>query len=91
MTTVVPFPLNRVRVAFTQEDRAALDRLVGRLRRAGAHAVEVEGGQGAAQAFVTGVEGETLMIVRKSPTGVSVHSGFADQTLWHGRNLHAYA
>lgn len=90
MGAVIPFPAQRT-VEFDIAERIALDRLVRRLRSAGAVGWEVETGPGLARAYVTGAEDETLLIVSKSGAGISVTSGYAHRLLWRGDTLERYA
>ena len=91
MGIVIAFPRRPAGAAFGPEDRAALDRLVERLRHAGALRWEVEQRPGHARAYVLGAEDETLLIVSKSGTGITVGSGYANELLWQGDRLAGYA
>lgn len=87
MGMVIPFAARRPPAVLGPEDRSALDRLVMRLRPAGAVGWETDG----ARAYVVGAEGETLLIVAKAADGVAVLSGFAHRLLWRGERLAGYA
>lgn len=87
MGIVIAFPSRRPAAAFGPEDRAALDRLVARLREAGALRWESDG----ARAYVLGAEDETLLIVAKGGAGITVSSGFGHELLWRGDLLAGYA
>jgi len=70
MGVVIPF---RPRPApWTPSDLAALDRLVAELPGATDWEVDADG----SRAFVTGAEDETLLIVRRDPTGFAVLKGW---------------
>ena len=87
MGQVVGFPGRPPAAAFGPDDRAALDRLVDRLRPAGAVGWEAEGGR----AYVLGAEDETLLIVAKGAAGIVVSNGLAHELLWRGERLPGYA
>lgn len=91
MAEILKFPERRAAIHFSPEDRAALQRLLARLRPAGAIGIDEESGPGAATAYLVGAEGETMIIVRKTSTGVFVESGFAAATLWSGPEVAQYA
>ena len=91
MADILNFPERRAAILFSPEDRAALSRLLDRLRPAGAVGIDEEPGPGIARAFVVGAEGETLIMVRKTRSGVSIDSGFGAATLWSGREVAQYA
>lgn len=91
MGTVIPFPRRRPASAFGPDDRAALDRLVHRLRPSGAVRWEIEERTDHARAYVLGAEDETMLIVAKSTGGITVNSGFAHELLWQGDRLTGYA
>lgn len=91
MGIVIPFPGRRATIAFGPEDRAALDRLVARLRRAGAVCWEIEERPGHARAYVLGAEDETLLIVAKTGDGITISSGYGHELLWRGDRLAGYA
>ncbi|MCR9178198.1 MAG: hypothetical protein NXI19_19640 [Alphaproteobacteria bacterium] len=91
MADILNFPERRATIHFSPEDRAALYRLLDRLRPAGAIGIDEETGPGVAHAYLVGAEGETLIIVRKTRTGVLVESGTAAAMLWSGREVAQYA
>lgn len=91
MGTVIAFPAGRRTAGFSADDRAALDRLVDRLRHAGAVRWDFEREPDRMLAFVLGAEDETLLIVAKGPMGITVQSGFAHELLWRGPRLAGYA
>ena len=88
---VIPFPRRPVASVFGPDDRAALDRLVARLRRSGAVRWETEERPGQVRAFILGAEDETLLIVVKTAGGISVCNGYAGEPLWRGDRLAGYA
>jgi hypothetical protein len=90
MGIVVAFPQRPKTIAFGPEDHAALDRLVARTRRAGAVRWEIEDRIGQARAYVLGAEDETLLIVTKCRSGITVSSGYAHELLWQGDRLAGY-
>ncbi|EDP65895.1 hypothetical protein BAL199_03684 [alpha proteobacterium BAL199] len=91
MGIVVAFPQRPKAVAFGPEDFAALDRLVARTRHSGAVRWEIEDrATGHARAYVLGAEDETLLIVTKSRSGITVNSGYAHELLWQGDRLAGY-
>lgn len=87
MGTVITLPIRRSAAAFGPDDRRALDRLVARLRHAGAVGWETDG----PRAYVVGAEDETLLIVSRSDAGVAVSSGRGHELLWRGDRLAGYA
>lgn len=91
MADILHFPERRPQIDFSPVDRAALRRLLDRLRPAGAIGIDEEPGHGAAFAFIVGAENETMLIVRKTHDGVFVESGFATATLWSGPEVAQYA
>lgn len=91
MGVIVPFPSKRTASRFVAEDIVALDRLVARLRPAGAVGWELDPTPGHSRAFVVGAEDETLLIVDKTAHGISVRSGFAHRLIWRGESLTRYA
>jgi hypothetical protein len=91
MGEILQFPERRARIEFSPVDRAALRRLLDRLRPAGAIGIEEESGHGTAHAFIVGAENETMLIIRKTTSGVFVESGFASTTIWSGREVALYA
>lgn len=88
--TVIPFPQRPYACAFGPDDRAALDRLVDRLRGRGATGWEIEQRPGHARAYVLGAEDETLLIVAKGAQGVVVSAGHGPDPLWQGDRLAGY-
>ena len=91
MADILNFPERRATIHFSPEDRAAFHRLLNRLRHARAIGIDEEPGPGIARAYIVGAEGETLVIIRKTSAGVSVDSGFANATMWSGRQMAHYA
>ncbi|MCR9073705.1 MAG: hypothetical protein NXI18_18625 [Alphaproteobacteria bacterium] len=71
---------------WTVADLVALDRLAARTDGAAGWEIEPTGGR----AFVTGAEDETLLIVSRERTGLSVTSGWARIPHWHGSSLERY-
>lgn len=90
MGIVIAFPQRARTVAFGPDDCAALDRLVGRTRGTGAVRWEVDERPGQARAYILGAEDETLLIVTKSRTGITISSGYAPEPLWQGERLAGY-
>ena len=90
MGTVIAFPQRAKTVAFGPDDYAALDRLVGRTKPAGAVRWEVDDQPVPARAYILGAEDETLLIVTKTRAGITINSGYAPEPLWRGDRLAGY-
>lgn len=86
MGIIITLPERRPVASFGPDDRRALDRLVTRLRGAGAVGWETDG----SRAYVVGAEDETLLIVSKGGGGIAVSSGCGHELLWRGDRLAGY-
>lgn len=72
--------------SWSPADFRALDRLVTRLPAATGWELDAA----SARAFVTGAEDETLLIVSREPSGLTVTSGWARVPHWRGPSLERY-